>query len=375
MPDVLYKNFLAFTRREITAEQVGAAWNEHLSLANLRPNVEDAIKKAKALGQQYVVLQIIWPDQMQSRAVLDEFCRAPRHGGRPLRIRGPDVQLPQPLGRDEDDQRLRAVPGHPRVHQSGRRSRWSSTCTEPCTNADPVELFRKNPGRYVQCHVKDSTASGDFATVGKGIIDFPKILPAAPARRTPLLRGVRPRRRSDGGRPRRPTAISQGSSDGLRPIASAQAEIHGQGQVDRQHDDGQECDGSQGFLLARGEELDHVGFRRARRLARAGPDRALDTRQTRRCARCGQQVVGPVSAVRSIVYDERTLGRVVLIAPSVTEPTLPTASIPTAATRFSVTALRRAETAPRQSQARWPEESLAEAVQRRGAQDQQPAGR
>jgi sugar phosphate isomerase/epimerase len=46
-------------------------------------------------------------------------------------------------------------------------------------NADPVELFRKNPGRYVQCHVKDSTASGDFATVGKGIIDFPKILPAA----------------------------------------------------------------------------------------------------------------------------------------------------------------------------------------------------
>jgi sugar phosphate isomerase/epimerase len=87
MPDVLYKNFLAFTRREITAEQVGAAWNEHLSLANLRPNVEDAIKKAKALGQQYVVLQIIWPDQMQSRAVLDEFCRAPTWRAT-LRIRG-----------------------------------------------------------------------------------------------------------------------------------------------------------------------------------------------------------------------------------------------------------------------------------------------
>jgi sugar phosphate isomerase/epimerase len=47
MPDVLYKNFLAFTRREITAEQVGAAWNEHLSLANLRPNVEDAIKRPR----------------------------------------------------------------------------------------------------------------------------------------------------------------------------------------------------------------------------------------------------------------------------------------------------------------------------------------
>jgi len=66
-----------------------------------------------------------------------------------------------------------------------------------------------------------------------------------------------------------------------------QAEIHGQGQVDRQHDDGQECHGSQGFLLARGEELDHVGFRRGVGLREPGLiERSILAKHAG--ARCGQ---------------------------------------------------------------------------------------
>ena len=33
--------------------------------------------------------------------------------------------------------------------------------------------------RYVQCHVKDSTASGDFATVGKGVVNCLRIIGTA----------------------------------------------------------------------------------------------------------------------------------------------------------------------------------------------------
>jgi sugar phosphate isomerase/epimerase len=44
---------------------------------------------------------------------------------------------------------------------------------------DPLKYLAANPGRYKQFHLKDSTASGDFAAVGQGTIDFPQLLAAA----------------------------------------------------------------------------------------------------------------------------------------------------------------------------------------------------
>jgi sugar phosphate isomerase/epimerase len=41
---------------------------------------------------------------------------------------------------------------------------------------DPVELFKKYPGRFKIWHVKDMDKEGRFAPVGKGTIDFGKIL-------------------------------------------------------------------------------------------------------------------------------------------------------------------------------------------------------
>lgn len=41
---------------------------------------------------------------------------------------------------------------------------------------DPVELFQKYPGRFKIWHVKDMDTEGRFAPVGKGTIDFARIL-------------------------------------------------------------------------------------------------------------------------------------------------------------------------------------------------------
>jgi len=43
--------------------------------------------------------------------------------------------------------------------------------------ADPIEYFKKYPGRFTMVHVKDATAAPDLkmADVGHGTIDFPKI--------------------------------------------------------------------------------------------------------------------------------------------------------------------------------------------------------
>ena len=42
--------------------------------------------------------------------------------------------------------------------------------------ADPVAYFEKYPGRFKVWHVKDMDEQGRFAPVGKGTIDFERIL-------------------------------------------------------------------------------------------------------------------------------------------------------------------------------------------------------
>jgi len=40
---------------------------------------------------------------------------------------------------------------------------------------DPVNYFNRAPGRFVSCHVKDRTPSGEMVAVGDGVIDFDSI--------------------------------------------------------------------------------------------------------------------------------------------------------------------------------------------------------
>jgi sugar phosphate isomerase/epimerase len=42
--------------------------------------------------------------------------------------------------------------------------------------ADPISYFEKYPGRFKAWHVKDMDKQGRFAPVGKGSIDFKRIL-------------------------------------------------------------------------------------------------------------------------------------------------------------------------------------------------------
>lgn len=44
--------------------------------------------------------------------------------------------------------------------------------------ADPVEVFSRDEGRFLQFHVKDKAADGFFADPGEGTIDFPRIFAA-----------------------------------------------------------------------------------------------------------------------------------------------------------------------------------------------------
>ena len=175
----LYQNFLRFTRREITAADVGKAWDRDMAIANMQSIVAEAIARAKVMGQQYIVLQKIWPAQFQTRALLDQFCRALDLAGDMCAQAG----LTFCFHNHNDEFALvdGVVPYQVMLESTNHKTvkmeldlYWAVRA-----KADPVQLLGQNPGRYVQVHVKDSTPAGDFATVGKGVIDFPRLLPVA----------------------------------------------------------------------------------------------------------------------------------------------------------------------------------------------------
>jgi sugar phosphate isomerase/epimerase len=175
----LYANFLKFTRREITADDVQLAWKTQMAIERIVPVVEEAIARAQVLGQKYIVLQIVWPDQMQTRTALADFCRGLNTAGRLCAKAGMTFNF-----HNHSDE-FRVVDGQVPYHVIVESTDPDLVKLEldvywaVRAGADPAAYFRRYPGRYVQCHLKDSAADGDFATVGKGVIDFPRILAAA----------------------------------------------------------------------------------------------------------------------------------------------------------------------------------------------------
>jgi sugar phosphate isomerase/epimerase len=177
----LYGNFLRFARREISEQDVQKAWNELMSVERMEPVVEEAIERARILGQRHIVLQIIWPHQMANRAALRDFCLALDLAGELCAKAG----LVFNFHNHADE--MRVVDGrvpydvilaetNPEKVRLELDVYWAVRA-----GVDPVSLLERHGGRYVQCHLKDSAANGDFATVGRGVIDFPRILRAARA--------------------------------------------------------------------------------------------------------------------------------------------------------------------------------------------------
>jgi sugar phosphate isomerase/epimerase len=175
----LYQNFLRFTRREITAEDVGKVWDRDMAITRMQIIVAEAITRAKVLGQQYIVLQKIWPAQFQTRALLDKFCRALDLAGDMCAEAGLTFCF---HNHDDEFATVDGVVPYQVILQSTNHKTvkmeldlyWAVRA-----KVDPAQLLKDNPGRYVQLHVKDSSPAGDFATVGKGVIDFPHLLSAA----------------------------------------------------------------------------------------------------------------------------------------------------------------------------------------------------
>lgn len=181
VPGTLYEAFRKFTARELSFDQVKALWLDQMSLDRVRPTIEEAAKRAHALGQKFIVWQIIWKEQMADRAGLDVFCAAMNEAGRICAREG----LTFNFHNHSDEFALvdGVVPydyilanTDPATVKLELDSYWVVNAGK-----DPVAYLNAHRGRYVQCHLKDRAVNGDFATVGQGTVDFDALLKAARA--------------------------------------------------------------------------------------------------------------------------------------------------------------------------------------------------
>lgn len=178
-PGNLYEVFSSFTRRSTSSDEIHKRWLEVMTIERVEPIIEEGIARAKILGQQYVVWQIVWPEQIASRALIDSFCKAMNKAGELCKQAGLVFNFHNHAVEFEPVEGV--IPYDVIVQNTDPDTVKLELDLYWVTKAgrDPQTYFDNHPGRYRQCHLKDSTPDGEITTVGKGTVDFPKLLASA----------------------------------------------------------------------------------------------------------------------------------------------------------------------------------------------------
>jgi sugar phosphate isomerase/epimerase len=179
VPGNLYDVFNQFVQHKISGPEIQKLWQQTMAIERIQDIIEEGIARARILGQRYVCLQIIWPEQMASRELMDKFCKGLNLAGE-LCARAALV-----FNFHNHSDEFKPVNGYvpydlilkntdPQTVRLEMDMYWVAHAGQ-----DPLKYLADNPGRYKQCHLKDSSPSGDFATVGQGTLNFPVLLSAA----------------------------------------------------------------------------------------------------------------------------------------------------------------------------------------------------
>lgn len=179
VPGDLYEVFRKFAQRELSFEQVKALWTQAMTTDMVEPIIREAAARARILGQQNIVWQIIWPEEMADRSALERFCSGMNRAGALCREESMVFSFHNHA--DEFTPRDGVVPfdfilenTDPDLVKIELDAHWVTQ-----GGADPVRYLERLAGRVTQCHLKDGTADGQITTIGRGTIDFPRLLAAA----------------------------------------------------------------------------------------------------------------------------------------------------------------------------------------------------
>lgn len=153
----------------------------HVPLDALQSKLEDIIESAKVLGHQHLVLPWLNEDQRQSATQYEELARFLNIAGATCRSAGIELSYHNHDFEFFDIDGIRP---------------YDLLLDQTETNLVKMELdlywitkagfsvqdyFQRHPGRFTQCHVKDMGKNGEITDVGRGVIDFAALIPAAQA--------------------------------------------------------------------------------------------------------------------------------------------------------------------------------------------------
>lgn len=152
----------------------------HAPLESLQKDFEPLIEAAQILGHKYIVVPYLSDEQRgtgidtykrlaEQFNILGERCSKAglkfAYHNHAFEFDKVDGQIPYHVLLEETD------PQHVYMELD---LYWTAKAGK-----NPLEYFRKYPGRFPLWHVKDMDDKGDFTDVGRGVIDFPPIFAAA----------------------------------------------------------------------------------------------------------------------------------------------------------------------------------------------------
>lgn len=152
-----------------------AAPSAHVSLDQLRDDLDVVVETAQTIGHEYVICPWLPQDEHESIADYRTLAQFFNEVGAQLQDAGLqfgyhnhafefesiDDERPYDVLLDETD---------PEYVTMELDLYWIIDAGH-----DPISYFEQYPGRFALCHVKDRTAEGAMAAVGTGTIDFPSI--------------------------------------------------------------------------------------------------------------------------------------------------------------------------------------------------------
>lgn len=146
----------------------------HVGLNLLREDVEREIDIAGEIGQQYMVVPSLPGDERtladyeKHAEALNDYGRRAKEAGLSIGYHNHSFEFELQGNEIGYDYLLNLT--DPDLVTFELDLFWAVNA-----DADPIEIFEQNPGRFAMVHVKDRNAAGEMVDVGRGVIDFAEI--------------------------------------------------------------------------------------------------------------------------------------------------------------------------------------------------------
>lgn len=151
----------------------------HVPLAAMQENIAAVIDDAATLGNDYIVLPYLMPEQRKSLddykrviELLNKTAELAKKAGMRMAYHNHDFEFQMLEGQKPYDLLLQQT--DPDMVFFEMDLYWVKKAQH-----DPIALIKANPGRFLLWHLKDMAEDGSFANVGAGIMDFQSLFDVA----------------------------------------------------------------------------------------------------------------------------------------------------------------------------------------------------